>query len=245
MIVQALRLPRWATALLAFAAGVVDACTYLALFGLFVAQVTGSFVIVGVQLVGADPTVLIRTLAIPVFFLAGFITAFLVALAGRTRTALVLAIGMEMAMIAGFAAAGLIGAPFASANAPLALTASVLGVGAMGVQSALVRLLMRGISSTNVMTSNTTQVALDLAQWTVAAHRARRNPHDADADVARRHARLRFARLWPVIAGFLGGTMCGVVLFRAVGFWCPLLAFAILAVVLIWAMRLDGERGSY
>ncbi len=241
MIVKALRLPRWAAALLAFSAGVVDACTYLALFGLFVAQVTGSFVIVGVQLVDADRSAVIRTLAIPVFFFAGFATAFLVAIAGRERTALIWAIGGEMLMIAGFVVVGLIGAPFRGANAPLAVAASVLGVGAMGMQSALVRLLMRGISSTNVMTTNTTQVALDLAQWLVAARRARRNPHDADADVARRHARLRFARLWPVIAGFLAGTVCGVLLFRAVGFWCPLLSIVLLAFVLVWALRIEAR----
>lgn len=239
MIVKTLRLPRWAAALLAFAAGVVDACTYLALFGLFVAQVTGSFVIVGVQVLDADPSAIIRTLAIPLFFFAGFATAFLVALAERERTALLLAIGSEMLVIAGFAAVGLAGAPFKGANAPLAVTAAVLGVGAMGMQSALVRLLMRGVSSTNVMTSNTTQAALDLAQWIVAALRARRNPHDADADVARRYAKLRLARLWPVIVGFLAGTICGVVLYRAVGFWCPLLALAILGFVLAWALRID------
>ena len=76
----------------------------------------------------------------------------------------------------------------------------------------------------------------------VAAHRARANPHDADADVARRHARLRFARLWPIIAGFLAGTICGVLLYRAVGFWCPLLALAILGGVLAWALRIEERN---
>jgi uncharacterized membrane protein YoaK (UPF0700 family) len=36
---------------LGFVAGYVDGCTFVALFGLFVAQVTGSFVIVGSVLV--------------------------------------------------------------------------------------------------------------------------------------------------------------------------------------------------
>ena len=39
--------------LLSFVAGYVDSYTYLALFGLFVAQVTGSFVIAGAELVTA------------------------------------------------------------------------------------------------------------------------------------------------------------------------------------------------
>lgn len=228
--------------MLAFAAGAVDAVTYLALFGLFVAQVTGSFVIVGTELLAGDVSVIIRTLAIPVFFLAGFGTAFMVALAGRERTALVLAIGGEMVVVAGFIVVGLIGAPFTDPNAPLAVTAAMLGIGAMGMQSALVRLLMRDVSSTNVMTTNTTQAGLDLAQWMAAARRARRDPHDADADTVRRQARSRFARLWPVIAAFLAGTMCGAVLFRAVGFWCPLMSLAVLGGVLVWVLRIEEGR---
>jgi uncharacterized membrane protein YoaK (UPF0700 family) len=74
--VKAMQVPRLVVGLLAFVAGVVDACTVFALFGLFVAQVTGSFVLIGVQIVDADVINLIRTLAIPVFFLAGFGTRF-------------------------------------------------------------------------------------------------------------------------------------------------------------------------
>jgi len=61
-------------ALLSFTAGFVDACTFLALFGLFVAQVTGSFVVVGAEFVTHDEGVLIKVLAIPVFFGAGLLT---------------------------------------------------------------------------------------------------------------------------------------------------------------------------
>src|SRR5258708_1220592 len=46
--------PRTVPALLSFAAGFVDACTFLALFGLYVAQVTGSFVVAGAEIVTHD-----------------------------------------------------------------------------------------------------------------------------------------------------------------------------------------------
>ena len=55
---------------LSFVAGYVDGCTILGLFGLFVAQVTGSFVVVGAEFVTHDEGVLIKVLAIPVFFAA-------------------------------------------------------------------------------------------------------------------------------------------------------------------------------
>ena len=47
-------LPRTVPFLLSFVAGYVDSYTYLALFGLFAAQVTGSFVIAGAELVTHD-----------------------------------------------------------------------------------------------------------------------------------------------------------------------------------------------
>jgi uncharacterized membrane protein YoaK (UPF0700 family) len=239
---RALEVPRPAVALFAFAAGVVDACTYLGLFGLFVAQVTGSFVIVGAQLVSLDPSAMIRTLAIPVFFLAGFIAALLVGLAAKARTALVWALAAEIVLIGGFVAVGRLGAPFDSPNAPLALAASVLGLTAMGLQSALVRLLMRGISSTNVMTTNTTQAALDLAHWLAAAHRARKAPEDEEAVAERREARARWAKLWPALAGFLVGAIIGAAIFMQVGFWAPLLSVAVLIGLLAWTLWAAPRR---
>ena len=49
--VQPLTVPRILPACLGFVAGFIDACTFFALFHFFVAQVTGSFVIVGGQFV--------------------------------------------------------------------------------------------------------------------------------------------------------------------------------------------------
>jgi uncharacterized membrane protein YoaK (UPF0700 family) len=229
-------------ALFAFAAGVVDACTYLGLFGLFVAQVTGSFVIVGAQLVSLDPSAMIRTLAIPVFFFAGFFAALLVSLAVRARTALAWALAVEIVLISGFVAVGRLGAPFDSPNAPLALAASVLGLTAMGLQSALVRLLMHDISSTNVMTTNTTQAALDLAHWLVAARLVRKNPEDAEAAAERREAREHWMKLWPVLTSFLAGAVIGAAVFMQVGFWAPLLSLAILIGLMAWTLWAAPRR---
>ena len=237
MTVRALEVPRLVSALFAFAAGVVDACTYLALFGLFVAQVTGSFVIVGVQLVDLDPTALIRTLAIPVFFLAGGATAFLVAIAGHPRSALAIALGIEIMLLGAFIAVGIAGAPFHRPDEPLAVVAGTLGIGAMGMQSALVRLMMRGTPSTNVMTTNTTQAALDLAQLLAAARRARQNPLDVAAADEHRQARTRFGALWPVLCGFLAGTIVGAVVYNMAGFWSPLISLAVLVALLLWTLR--------
>src|SRR3982074_862243 len=69
--------------LLSFLAGYTDSCTFLALFGLFVAQVTGSFVLAGTQIVTHDKGAMLKLLAIPVFFLAGVVTTIMVRIARR------------------------------------------------------------------------------------------------------------------------------------------------------------------
>src|SRR5207248_1522829 len=142
--------PRIVPALLSFTAGFVDACTFLALFGLFVAQVTGSFVIVGAEFVTRDEGFLIKVLAIPMFFAAGvFTTIFAEVLRRRGHAALAWTLTLECALLAVFLALGLATPIAREPNAPLALLAAMLGLSAMGVQSALVRLLMPGVASTN------------------------------------------------------------------------------------------------
>ena len=65
-----LPLPRSVPALLSFVAGYIDIYTFVALFGLFVAQVTGSFVTAGAELVSHDVGITGKVIAI-VAFLVG------------------------------------------------------------------------------------------------------------------------------------------------------------------------------
>ena len=162
--VQSLRsiaVPRPIPVLLSFVAGYVDSCTYLGLFGVFVAQVTGSFVLAGMLFVKSEPGALAKLLAIPFFFFAGMaITVLVHSMRGRPRATLAWSLGIECLLLVGFMVLSWTGAPFRDPNAPGAIAALLFGMTAMGVQSALVRLLMRGVASTNVMTTNTTLLAI-------------------------------------------------------------------------------------
>ena len=62
--------PRIIPPLLSFTAGFLDSFTFLALYGLFVAQVTGSFVLAAAAIVTNEQGALTKLLAIPVFLLA-------------------------------------------------------------------------------------------------------------------------------------------------------------------------------
>jgi uncharacterized membrane protein YoaK (UPF0700 family) len=230
---QPLAVPRLLPACLGFVAGFIDACTFFALFHFFVAQVTGSFVLAGGQFVGLDKTMLAPILASPIFFLMGMSTTLLLAWFRRTGwMALTAGLAVELALVVAFFIAGMIGAPFVYPNAPLAMASILLGISAMGVQSALVRLLMRGVGSTNVMTSNTTQLAIDAAKWLIAAHHRRVMPDDPGIQADYAALRGRFTGLFSIMAGFLGGTIGGALGYRCFGLWCLLGAIAILAGVL-------------
>ncbi|MGE3869110.1 MAG: DUF1275 family protein, partial [Pseudorhodoplanes sp.] len=105
-------IPRTVPGALSFVAGYVDGCTFLALFGLFVAQATGSFVIAGAQLVVADDGVLTKVLAIPVFLVSAFCTTVLVRLRAQIgRPALPLCRLRECALLAGCLAVVFCAAP--------------------------------------------------------------------------------------------------------------------------------------
>ena len=229
-------IPRIVPALLSFTAGFVDACTFLALFGLFVAQVTGSFVIVGAEFVTRDEGFFIKVLAIPMFFAAGLFTTVLAeVLRRRGRNALAWTLALESALLAAFLALGLALPIARDPNAPLTLIAAMLGLSAMGVQSALVRLLMPGVASTNVMTTNTTLFAIDTGELLLGWHGKRSG--DAAAAAQFSAARERLATLIPLGLGFLVGTAAGAFGFVLYGLPCLVLVLAILLGLIAWAAR--------
>jgi len=226
-------IPRIVPALLSFTAGFVDACTFLALFGLFVAQVTGSFVVVGAEFVTHDEGVLIKVLAIPVFFGAGLATTiFAEVLRRRGRAALAWTLAVECVLLTAFLVLGLF-APFRhDPNAPPTIAAALLGLSAMGVQSAAVRLLMPGVASTNVMTTNTTLFAIDAGELLLGWH-GRRNSAEAAAQYAAARERLRV--LVPIGIGFIVGSVAGAYGYVWFGLWCLTLILVTLIGLAVWA----------
>ena len=232
-------LPAAVPAMLSFIAGYVDSCTFLALFGLYVAQLTGSFVLVGTETVVHDSGVAIKLLAIPVFGLAGAVTTVLVR-RSRGRAALPATLALEAALLVGLFASWRVGAPLTGRGDPAVLLASLCGLSAMGVQSALVRLLVKGCPSTNVMTTNTTLFAVDATDLVIAWRAHRRAPGDAAAAAAYAQVRDRFALLWPIVLGFVIGTIGGAIAYARLDLWCLLLAIGVIAALAAWASR----RGS-
>jgi uncharacterized membrane protein YoaK (UPF0700 family) len=191
-------------------AGAVDVIGFLALGGLFMAHITGNLVIVAAHYVTGGFSQVGPLLSVPVFIaVLGMVTlaAETVEKAGyKARQVLLI---LQAALLAGCLGLGVGFGPFADADRPIAVLVGMLGVAAMATQNALVKLALEGAPSTAVMTTNTTQLSIDLA--TLA-----RGWGDPD-DLAR--ARHRASLTFPCVVGFVAGCAAGAVLVVHFGLW--------------------------
>ncbi len=230
-------LPASMPVLLSFVAGYVDSYTYLALFGLFAAQVTGSFVIAGAELVTRDYGVAGKLLAIVAFLVAAALTAALVHLArDNGRAALPLMLALEAALLAVFTAMIVFGPRITGAADWHGIIAGLFAAMAMGAQSVLVRLLMKGIPQTNVMTGNMTQLGIAVTELIIARRRFAHSRHGATAVREFTQVRGQLLTVLSIALGFLFGAASGAVAFALTGLRGALLAVAIVAALALWAL---------
>jgi uncharacterized membrane protein YoaK (UPF0700 family) len=235
-------LPRVVPPLLSLVAGYVDSITFLALFGFFAAQVTGSFVVAAAELVVDDRGVAAKMLAIPAFMLgAGIAAGIIIVRRGSKRSSLPLVFALETLLLAAFIALMLWSWPITDPDAWLGAIAGLLSAAAMGVQSTLVRLLLRGVPQTNVMTGNSTQLAIEATELIYAWLRPARVAADPDLAAQVAEARKRFATVFMVLVGFLVGALGGALAFMAAGPWSACLAIVIVAGLIAWAARRGGS----
>jgi len=231
-------LPRLVPALLSFVAGYVDIYTFLALFGLFVAQVTGSFVTAGAELVTHDIGITGKALAICAFLFAAALAAGLI---GFIRdlgwSALPWMLGFETLLLGIFSLLMLANTPFTNAGDWRGILAGSFGAMAMGTQSVIVRLLMRGIPQTNVMTGNMTQLGIETTSLLLAWQRRARNPSDLENEKEFVAARTRLLIVLAITTGFLLGAVLGAVSYAKAGLAGAPLAVVIVGALALWAVR--------
>ncbi len=223
--------------LLSFVAGYVDSYTYLALFGLFAAQVTGSFVIAGAELVTHDYGIVGKLLAIVAFVGAAAVTAGLVALLrNRGSAGLPWMLALEALLLAVFVAIILFGPPIKNAADWHGIVAGLFAATAMGAQSVLVRLLMKGIPQTNVMTGNMTQLGIETTEIVLAWRRRVREPGNPDAILEFIAVRERLLIVLSVAVGFLVGAATGAVAFATTNVRGAPIAVAIVIALALWTL---------
>lgn len=230
-------IPRWVPALLSFVAGYVDVYTFLALFGLFVAQVTGSLVTAGAELVTHDTSITGKIVAVLAFLLATALTAALIRLFNQhSRGALPWMLAFETLLLAVFTIVLLAYPKPTGANDWHGIVAGVFAAMAMGTQAVIVRLLMRGFPQTNVMTGNMTQVGIETTALIFAWWRRARDPTDRESEREFAAVRSRLFVVLVIAIGFVLGAACGAVAYDRAGPPGAPVAVVLVGALTLWAI---------
>jgi uncharacterized membrane protein YoaK (UPF0700 family) len=230
-------LPRLVPALLSFVAGFVDIYTFLALFGLFVAQVTGSFVTAGAELVSHDAGIAGKVLAIVAFLFAAALTAGLIGFVrDQGRAALPWMLAFETALLAVFTALVLASPPIKDVDDWRGILAGLFGAMAMGAQSVIVRLLMHGVPQTNVMTGNMTQLGIETTALLFAWRQCARAPGNRENEKEFATVRARLLIVLAIAAGFLLGAVAGAVSYANAGLAGAPIAVVIVGLLALWSV---------
>ena len=195
---EPLHVDRLLPAILSTTAGAVDVIGFLTLGGLFTAHITGNLVVFAAHYLTGGFTQIGPLLSVPVFvIILGVITVMFADKATRrNRRALLV---LQAVLLAGFLGLGVGLGPFTNPNAAPAVFAGILGVAAMAIQNALIKLALPGSPSTAVMTTNITQLAVDFAMIL-------RGGGDRNELGQARH---RIRVIFPSVAGFVVGSVAG------------------------------------
>jgi uncharacterized membrane protein YoaK (UPF0700 family) len=220
------------TFLLSFVTGFADTVGYVALSGLFIAQLTGNLVLVGASLVhGDDANAVNRLLMLPVFMLgAGAASRVSARLPKAIRTSFPVLLTLESGLLLLFAGLGHLLQTRHHALSPTDIFwVATPGVLAMAVQNASVRQYFPGYVSTTVMTTNFTQFSVDVAGY--LAGRVRAGERTPEAAQRRQQRAGRLQRYGAALGGFVAGTAAGAWLAAGAG-----LAAAAVPALLVLAM---------
>jgi len=219
----------WLPAILSTTAGAVDVIGFLALGGLFAAHITGDLVIVAAHYTTGRFGHVGPILAVPVFIV---VLGVIVLLFGgieskdRSRRALLVVHAALLSICLGF---GLSFGPFSNSDSPMAVLVGMLAVASMATQNAMVKLALVKAPSTAVMTTNTTQLIIDLATL------ARDGEVSDDLAKVRQRARVTFL----CVAGFVAGCVAGAMLELRFGIG----ALALPVMLAVLAVALGEQKG--
>jgi uncharacterized membrane protein YoaK (UPF0700 family) len=203
--------------LLSVNGGYVDTAGFLALHGLFTTHVTGNFVTLGAALVQGTSGAVAKLLALPMFCIVVIASRLLsVALTprglGTGMPALRALVGIKVALLILGAGLAIGLGPFASGDGWPALLTGMTLVAAMAIQNAIHRIHMNGTPPTTIMTGNTTQIMIDLADLV----------RGVSAD-ARKAIRSRLSRMSGSVAAFAAGCAAAAFIYAKQDVWCFLI----------------------
>lgn len=226
--------------LLSFVSGFVDTAGFIALGGIFTAHVTGNFVLAGASIVRSDmEAVFPKLLMFPVFVAAvGATYLFSRRIERIGRNPLIVLMIFEAVFLCAFAIIGWYFQP--SLNVKMTesqvITAGALGVIAMAMQNAFMKLYLRKMTMTTVMTGNVTQFSIDLAHCFFRRFKSEDESEDY-AEISR-----RMKKIGIVISGFLAGAVGGAILVFRFGLLSVVLAAGL---IILTAFLIENREESH
>jgi uncharacterized membrane protein YoaK (UPF0700 family) len=219
--------------LLSVNGGYVDAAGYLALHGLFTTHVTGNFVTLGATLVSGTSGALAKVLALPLFCLVVLAIRLLgVTLTAKGLPALRTILGVKVVLLSVGAVLAITFGPFDGGDGLAALSTGMVLVAAMAIQNAIHRIHMGALPPTTIMTGNTIQIMIDLADLLRGVPEA-----------AREAIRTRLSRMSISVAGFAAGCAAAALIFAKQGIWCFVLP-PFIAACTLWLGESMPEKNS-
>ena len=234
-------------AVLSTTAGAMDVIGFLALGGLFTAHISGNLCVLAAHHITGGFSHVWPLLSVPVFIAVLGVVPLAFSRVEKasdgSRRAL---LALHAAPLTACLGLGVGFGPFADADRPMAVFVGMLAVAAMATQSALVKFALPGSPSTAVMTTNITQLTVDVATlfW------GRGKPDDLAS------ARRRAGVTLPCVVGFVAGCAAGATLEIHCGLWAlalpVILAVAAVPLGELWgdgpaeaAQRTTGAAGGH
>jgi uncharacterized membrane protein YoaK (UPF0700 family) len=195
--------PLWMACALSAVAGMADSAGFILLDGLFVAHVTGNFVLIGAAAVRGSSGILSKILTLPAFFF-GVVFARLGGKNIKVRSDAVqlsILLAAEAAMLFFIAAIGYLMTPGSNSDPLIVSSLGCVGAFAMGIQNAVGRLHLAQLPASTVMTVNAAQFAIDAVD--VGLSRLESDAH--------RKARQRLQNVGRMITSFACGALSGAI----------------------------------
>lgn len=215
-------------AILAASGGAIDTISFITLFGLFTAHVTGNLVVAGASLADSIEGIFTKLAAIPVFMVTVALTTLIIQSRKRYTPGLLAGVlCAEILLLLLFTVSGYLSAPFSGAGDIHVFITGMFGVMAMGVRNAASRLLLSSTSPSTMMTGNVTQLTIDIISV------IRRPSSELATKVAKSAAS---------VAGFVLGAGAAALLTLWVGFFSTLLPIALTGIVALREIKTMSTR---
>jgi len=197
--------------ILSFVSGFVDTAGFIALGGVFTAHVTGNFVLAGASIVRANTEgVFVKLVMFPIFVAAVGLSYWAACfLERKNKNALFYLMLSEAVFLLIFAVVGFYFQPESSIKMTENQVLFVGGIGvlAMAIQNAFMKLHLPKMTMTTVMTGNVTQFSIDLTKRIFGVFNSDANK-ESGAEIS-----ARIGKVGTVLLGFLVGAIAGALLF--------------------------------